>query len=897
MEDKEITREEYKTLSEWVDLSKKSKDDNKSDYKETESDSFKKLADKWIEQAAKVREARIMERNFINDEELRTELNKMNDTITNVTNHDKTNEPFGIREDKLMRRSEAKKAVSDYYDKIVDKDEANDEESNESYVKDFIKDWKDKIEEFENKHPKISAEWCDKTENLRLKDIKIADGGESVDLSDDCKIKFTFNLPDDLEKCGLEYKPLEPSVFCNGVGEDETFKSNKEFNNTEQGGGNKHDDKPYWYYEPSSELVETLSDEEIDTEEPEPASNNCDDEGLPVNNKYQILYYDKKQVFEEDGPTVYRIKALRDIGSDVKKGDLGGYIESEKNLSIDGDCWVYDNACVFEDARVLKNAKVKDESIIAGHAIITDNAITEQESCIFGYTMIGGNVRTTFMFRIYSPTVFLGNSILKGHEDYLLFKPEHRIINALISYCIPSDTWTCYYRYELVVFNSTEDFISHIKENWSRFIKDEEDYLYTCIEMAKKCKERYNIDKKKKEVVKPKENSTEVKFSHIDKETKNKKYEVLYDKKEKPLGEYGATLYRIKALRDIGSDVKKGDLGGFVEGEHNLSATDDCWIYDNSCVLGDAFIGDKARVKDNSTVFGDSYILGNSIVEKKSTIFGSVTLQDNVKVTNGTTISICGTFGGDSVIGGKNDFLLFKHDDSENIIDLITYCIPSDTWTYQGKNFTLWVNTEDFVKCINVTPNEFEYNKNYLLSCVEMAKKNKELYNMNKEKQEIHSRDNKMIFGGNNRIELDEVKFSGTVEELYKHIINKDDKFLLDSFEINYVKDQIMDVYNLVVLNTDNGETTNLHVSGKTLIHFYRYGEKLEAITAEELYLEDYGMNEIQLKTLSGFDDITIINVIKINNYYTQRMFEIRGLNLDNRLFQTFNGQEPLFTI
>lgn len=650
----------YKHLSELVDLSKKSKEDNKSDDKETESDSFKKFADKWIEQAAKVREAQIMERNFISDEELRSELNKMNDTITNVTNHDKTNEPFGIREDKLMRRSEAKKAVSDYYDKIVDKDETNDEESNESYVKDFIKDWKDKIEEFRNEHPEISAEWCDKTEKLRLKDIKIDDGGIDVDLSEDCKIKFTFNLPDEIENCGLEYKPLEPSVFCNGVSKDETFKSNEEFNNTEQGGGNEHDDKPYWHYEPSSELVETLSDEEMDTEEPELACNNCDDEGLPVNNKYQIIYYDKmKKVFGDSGPTVYRIKALRDIGSDVKKGDLGGYIESEKNLSIDGDCWVYDNACVFEDARVLKNAKVKDESIIAGHAIITDNAITEQESCILGYTMIGGNVRTSFMFRIYSPTVFLGNSILKGHEDYLLFKPEHRIINALISYCIPSDTWTCYYRYELVVFNSTEDFISHIKENWSRFIKDEEDYLYTCIEMAKKCKE---------------------------------------------------------------------------------------------------------------------------------------------------------------------------------------------------------------------------------------------LYNMNKEKQEILPY-SKVILGGNNRIELDEVKFSGTVEELYKLIINKDHKFLLDSFEINYVKDQIMDVYNLVVLNTDNGETTNLHVSGKTLIHFYRYGDKLEAITAEELYLEDFGTNEIQLKTLRGFDDITIINVIKINNYYTQRMFEIRGLNLDNRLFQTFNGQEPLFTI
>ena len=34
-----------------------------------------------------------------------------------------------------------------------------------------------------------------------------------------------------------------------------------------------------------------------------------------------------------------QIRALRDFGA-VKAGDLGGWIESEKNLSQGGDCWV-----------------------------------------------------------------------------------------------------------------------------------------------------------------------------------------------------------------------------------------------------------------------------------------------------------------------------------------------------------------------------------------------------------------------------------------------------------------------------------------------------------------------------------------------------------------------------
>ena len=47
-----------------------------------------------------------------------------------------------------------------------------------------------------------------------------------------------------------------------------------------------------------------------------------------------------------NGKFLHRIEALRDFG-DVKKGDKGGFIEKEENLSQYGDCWVYDDAKVF----------------------------------------------------------------------------------------------------------------------------------------------------------------------------------------------------------------------------------------------------------------------------------------------------------------------------------------------------------------------------------------------------------------------------------------------------------------------------------------------------------------------------------------------------------------------
>ena len=56
-----------------------------------------------------------------------------------------------------------------------------------------------------------------------------------------------------------------------------------------------------------------------------------------------------------NGLELHRIKAIESFGS-VEKGELGGWIESEKNLSQDGDAWVFDNARVYGDAKVSGNA-------------------------------------------------------------------------------------------------------------------------------------------------------------------------------------------------------------------------------------------------------------------------------------------------------------------------------------------------------------------------------------------------------------------------------------------------------------------------------------------------------------------------------------------------------------
>lgn len=73
------------------------------------------------------------------------------------------------------------------------------------------------------------------------------------------------------------------------------------------------------------------------------------------------------------GRTLYRIQALKDFG-DVKVSDLGGWIESERNLSQEGNCWVYDEAKVFDNAEVFGGAKIFGKAEVFGNACLYGNA-------------------------------------------------------------------------------------------------------------------------------------------------------------------------------------------------------------------------------------------------------------------------------------------------------------------------------------------------------------------------------------------------------------------------------------------------------------------------------------------------------------------------------------------
>jgi len=76
-----------------------------------------------------------------------------------------------------------------------------------------------------------------------------------------------------------------------------------------------------------------------------------------MNKKYKITKVNKHTIYGK----FYQIEAIKDFGS-VKKGDKGGFIEKEENLSENGDAWVYGDARVSGDARVYGDARVSGDS-------------------------------------------------------------------------------------------------------------------------------------------------------------------------------------------------------------------------------------------------------------------------------------------------------------------------------------------------------------------------------------------------------------------------------------------------------------------------------------------------------------------------------------------------------
>ena len=140
--------------------------------------------------------------------------------------------------------------------------------------------------------------------------------------------------------------------------------------------------------------------------------------------KYKLT----EEIIKVDDSILYRIEALRDF-NDVKKGDKGGFVEKEENLSQYGDCWVYDNAMVFGNAEVYYNARVHDNAMVYdnakifgdaqvyGDTLVCDNAVVCGNAEIRGNAVVYRNARVYSKAKVYEYAAVFDDAMVYGNAE------------------------------------------------------------------------------------------------------------------------------------------------------------------------------------------------------------------------------------------------------------------------------------------------------------------------------------------------------------------------------------------------------------------------------------------------------------------------------------------------
>lgn len=133
-------------------------------------------------------------------------------------------------------------------------------------------------------------------------------------------------------------------------------------------------------------------------------------------NKYEFTGIEKVVELPEEVVTLRQIRAIRKFG-DVEEGELGGWIENERNLSQKGNCWVSGDAAVWGKGGVRDNAKVRGSAHVSGRAWICENAEIYGEARIYGNAQVSGNAHVFGEAMVHDEAWIHGDAQIFGNSD------------------------------------------------------------------------------------------------------------------------------------------------------------------------------------------------------------------------------------------------------------------------------------------------------------------------------------------------------------------------------------------------------------------------------------------------------------------------------------------------
>ena len=128
--------------------------------------------------------------------------------------------------------------------------------------------------------------------------------------------------------------------------------------------------------------------------------------------KYEITKETMKIIDDNgDEKTVHRIIALKDFGN-ARKGEFGGFVENESNLSQEGYCWIFHNAICCGNAIVYENAILCGNACVYGNAMVCENASIRGSAKVYGFSRICGHSIILDSAKVYGNAIIRGNSII-----------------------------------------------------------------------------------------------------------------------------------------------------------------------------------------------------------------------------------------------------------------------------------------------------------------------------------------------------------------------------------------------------------------------------------------------------------------------------------------------------
>ena len=123
--------------------------------------------------------------------------------------------------------------------------------------------------------------------------------------------------------------------------------------------------------------------------------------------KYELLRDQVRTLW--DG-AAFRIRALRDIPEHkVRAGDLGGFVEDERNLSHEGAAWIAGEAMAIGRSRVEGDALMQDYSHMSGQSVLHGTATIGGHVAATDRAVIGGNARLLGGVRVEEDALVAGD--------------------------------------------------------------------------------------------------------------------------------------------------------------------------------------------------------------------------------------------------------------------------------------------------------------------------------------------------------------------------------------------------------------------------------------------------------------------------------------------------------